>query len=325
MRAGTGATLRGVIWQALAFGAMGVAVFLLLRTTSANLQARGIASGFGFLDAVARVPVANASLSFDSGVDTYGRALIIGVINTLKVAVAACVMATLIGLAVGSGRLSSNPLVRSLCTWYVELMRNVPVLLHIFVWYQLILGLSGLPPDGESSLFILSNRGLYLPGLSWDGAWPMLELPRVDGLDVDGGISMSSEYAALLIGIATYAAAFMAEIVRGAILAVPRGQWEAARAVGLSEGKAFRRIVMPQALRVAIPPATSEYLGILKNSSLAVAIGYQDVVAMGNSILFETGQAIEVVGLVMLFYVAASLLVSALMGWFNRRMALVER
>jgi general L-amino acid transport system permease protein len=376
MRSGTGHDIRAVLWQALAFGLMGAVVFVLLRTTSANLHARGIASGFGFLDAVARVSVSNASLPFESGVDTYGRALLIGIANTMKIALAAMVLATVIGVPIGAGRLSVNPMVRAVCTTYVELMRNVPVLLHIFLWYQIALSLPGQQDDNLQHWLILSNRGLYLPAvgpaslLMWTGAacvvaisgryflkrrpaasgsgshpplaplalwllalvpWliaghgPSLELPVVDGLEVVGGLTVSPEYAALLIGISTYTAAFIAEIVRGAVLAVPIGQWEAARSVGLSESKAFRRIVMPQALRVAIPPATSEYLGVLKNSSLAIAIGYQDVVAMGNSILFETGQAIEVVGLVMFFYVMTSLVVSALMGSLNRHMALVER
>lgn len=368
-----GGALRSALWQALAFGLMAAAVFLLLRTTSANLHARGIASGFAFLDAVARVPVANASLSFESGVDTYGRALVIGAVNTLKVALAASMLATLVGVFVGSGRLSANPMVRAVCTGYVELMRNVPVLLHIFIWYQMLLALPGPQEAGDHAWLILSNRGLFLPSIEPEGLvagslaigvivallqrplklrasgsrwtrrlapalwllvlvpWlaahrsPALAVPAADGLEVVGGIAMTPEYAALMIGIGTYTAAFIAEIVRGAILSVPPGQWEAARAVGLSEGRAFRRVVLPQALRVGIPPATSEYLGVLKNSSLAIAIGYQDVVAMGNSILFETGQAIEVVGLVMLFYVVASLIVSGLMGVFNRRMALVER
>lgn len=320
--------LRLVLWQAVAFGVVGLGVFLLLRITSQNLHARGIASGFDFLHAVARVPVANASLPFESGVDSYGRALLIGVVNTLKISFAAIVLATLIGVLVGSGRLSANPLVRAVCATYVEAMRNVPVLLHIFIWYQLAINLPG-PSDAYNpfGLFIASNRGIFLPGLHWElGQWlPSFEIPKVDGFDVAGGIGMSPEYAALLVGISTYSASFIAEIVRGAILAVPHGQWEAGGSVGLTRGVVFRKVVLPQAARLSMPPVTSEYLGILKNSSLAVAIGYQDVVAIGNSVLFETGQAIEVVGLVMLFYVAISLVVSGLMELLQRRFALRER
>ncbi len=320
--------LRLVLWQAVAFGVVGVGVFLLLRATSQNLHARGIASGFDFLHAVARVPVANASLSFESGQDSYARALLIGVVNTLKISFAAIALATVLGVLVGSGRLSANPLVRAVCATYVEVMRNVPVLLHIFIWYQLAINLPG-PTDAYNpfGLFIASNRGIFLPSLHWElGQWlPAFEIPKVDGFDVAGGIGMSPEYAALLIGISTYAASFIAEIVRGAILAIPHGQWEAGGSIGLTRGVVFRKVVLPQAARLSMPPVTSEYLGILKNSSLAVAIGYQDVVAIGNSVLFETGQAIEVVGLIMLFYVVVSLAVSGLMELVQRHFALQGR
>jgi general L-amino acid transport system permease protein len=320
--------VRLMLWQAVAFGLVGIGVFLLWRITGQNLQARGIASGFDFLGAVARVPVANASLPFETGQDSYGRALLIGVVNTLKISVAAVVLATVLGVLIGSGRLSENPLVRTVCASYVEVMRNVPVLLHIFIWYQIAINLPGLSDAyNPFGLFIASNRGIFLPSLHWElGQWlPSFHVPKVDGFDVAGGVGMSPEYAALLIGISTYSASFIAEIVRGAILAIPHGQWEAGGSIGLTRGMVFRKVVLPQAARLSMPPVTSEYLGILKNSSLAVAVGYQDVVAIGNSTLFETGQAIEVVGLIMLFYVVVSLIVSGLMELVQRRFALQER
>jgi general L-amino acid transport system permease protein len=316
---------RGIAWQALAFGAAAGVMILLLHQTGRNLHARGIASGFGFLDSVARVPVANSPIEFESGVSTYARALFVGVLNTLKVSAVAVLLATLLGLLIGVGRLSGNYLVSRLCGAYVEVVRNVPVLLHIFLWYQLILNLPGSAEAGSASGFVLSNKGVNIPWLTFANGWPALDLPTIDGFDISGGAYVSPEFAALLIGLVSYTAAFIGEIVRSGIVAVPRAQWEAGQAIGLSRRVILRRIVLPQALRIAIPPITSEYLGILKNSSLAVAIGYQDVVAIGNSVLFETGQAIEVVALTMAFYVVVSLVVSGFMNALNRRSALVER
>jgi general L-amino acid transport system permease protein len=316
---------RGAAWQAIAFGLAACLAVLLLHETSRNLHARGIASGYAFLESVARVPVANAPIEFESGTSTYARALFIGVLNTLKVSAVAIVLSTVLGLLIGIGRLSRNFLVSRLCGAYVELVRNIPVLLHIFLWYQLILNLPGANEAGTAAGFIVSNKGIYVPWLTFVDHHVALDLPTIDGFDISGGAYISPEFAALLIGLVIYTATFIAEIVRSGILAVSRGQWEAGQAVGLSRGTILRRVILPQALRVAIPPITSEYLGILKNSSLAVAIGYQDVVAIGNSVLFETGQAIEVVSLTMAFYVAVSLAVSGLMGLLHRRSALAER
>jgi general L-amino acid transport system permease protein len=316
---------RGALWQAAAFGVVACLAALLLHETSRNLHARGVASGYAFLESVARVPVANAPIGFESGIDTYARALFIGVLNTLKVSAVAIVLSTMLGLLVGVGRLSHNYLVSRICGAYIEIVRNVPVLLHIFLWYQLILNLPGANEASASAGFVVSNKGIYLPWLVFKGHGPALDLPIVDGFDISGGAYISPEFAALLIGLVTYTAAFIAEIVRSGILAVSRGQWEAGQSVGLPRGVILRRVILPQALRISIPPITSEYLGVLKNSSLAVAIGYQDVVAIGNSILFETGQAIEVVSLTMAFYVVVSLLVSGLMNVFYRRGALPDR
>jgi general L-amino acid transport system permease protein len=208
----------------------------------------------------------------------------------------------------------------------VDLMRNVPVLLHILIWYMVFLVLPG-PADAIQfgDWLILSNRGIFLPGWVIDNSGLVLQFPVVDGLEILAGISMSPEYAAVLIGIGTYTAAFVAEIFRGAIISVPKGQWEAGHAIGLQRRAVFRKIVFPQAARAALPPLTSEYLGIVKNSSLAVAIGYQDLIGVGNSVLFETGQAIEVIGLIVVFYIIISLLVSFAMELVSRKAALKER
>ena len=318
--------LRHWLWQAVAFAVAGALILLAFRTTSANLSARGVASGFHFLEQVARVPVSNASIPFESGVDSYGRALLVGIVNTLKISAAAIVLATVLGILVGAGKLALNPLVRAVCALYVDVMRNVPVLLHIFLWYMVLLALPG-PADALQlgDWLLLSNRGLFLPGWLLEDGHLVFAMPHVDGLEIVAGTSMSPEYAALLVGITTYAAAFVAEIVRGAILAIPKGQWEAGYAVGLRRGAIFRKIAFPQAVRTALPPLTSEYLGIVKNSSLAVAIGYQDLVAVGNSMLFETGQAIEVMAIIVAFYIAVSLVVSLAMELAGRRAALPQR
>jgi general L-amino acid transport system permease protein len=307
--------------QALAFAILGGLLFLLFHVTSANLAARGVRSGFGFLSETAKTPVSNAPIAMQAGVDSYARAFVAGALNSLKVAAASLAAATLVGLVVGLGRLSSNALARTLCASYVEVMRNVPVLLHVFFWYGLILA---LPTAAEAAslgnLLLASNRGIFLawPGLDAGGHWALLR-PAIDGFEVRAGFSVSPEFAALVIGISLYAAAFVAEIVRAAIDSLPRGQWEATSALGLSRTTTYWRVVFPQALRVAVPPLTSEYVGIFKNSTLAVAIGYQDFMAISTTMFTDTGQAVEVMAIVMAFYATVSLLVSSAMHLFGRQ------
>jgi general L-amino acid transport system permease protein len=289
--------------QALAFAVLVGLVALMFRVTSANLHARGVHTGFEFLWRPAVTPVVNSPLPFEPGVSSFGRALAAGALNTLKLTAAAIVAATLLGLLVGLGASSRNPLARRLCRAFVEGMRNVPVLLHVVFWYGLVLE---LPPAAEPGLLMVSNRGIVL-------------LPTVDGLDVQGLVEMSPEFFALLAGISLYTAAFIAEIVRAAVGSVDSGQWEACSALGLSPATTLGRVIAPQALRVGIPPLASEYMGIFKNSTLAVAVGYQDFMAVGDTMLTDTGQAVEIMALVMGFYAVVSLLVSAAMHAFERR------
>jgi general L-amino acid transport system permease protein len=306
--------------QAIAFAVLGGLLVWMFQLTSANLQSRGIQSGFEFLHKPATTPVYDSPLEFRPG-DSFGRAFAAGALNSVKITVAAIVAATVIGVAVGLGRLSRNGLARWLCSAYVEVMRNVPVLLHIFFWYGLVLE---LPPASESgpdgSLLLATNRGVYLAwwGVDAQGRWTF-ERPTLDGLEVTGGIYMTPEFFALFLGIALYTAAFVAEIVRASVSAVARGQWEASAALGLGRGTVLRRVVFPQAFRVGVPSLTSEYLGIFKNSTLAVAIGYQDFMAVSNTMLTDTGQAVEVMAIVMLFYAVISLAVSGAMHVFERR------
>jgi general L-amino acid transport system permease protein len=324
--AGPAAHAGGVRWdwahalrQALAFALLGGALFLLFHMTSANLQSRGIHSGFDFLWKPSPTPVSDSPLHFEAGVDSYARAFVAGALNSLKLTGVAIVLATLIGVVVGLGRLSANALARVVCAGYVEAMRNVPVLLHVVFWYSLVLQLPALSDAAPWGGVLASNRGIYLPALAFDGGWPALERPAVDGLEVRGGVFMSPEFFALLAGIALYTAAFVAEIVRASVGAVERGQWEATSALGLSRSTTLLHVIAPQALRVGLPPLSSEYMGIFKNSTLAVAVGYQDFMAISNTMLTDTGQAVEVMAIVMAFYAVVSLAVSSAMHAFEHR------
>ena len=249
----------------------------------------------------------------------------IGLLNTLYVSLLGIVLATLIGAGIGIARLSHNWLAARLATVYVESVRNVPLLLQLFLWYALIT--QGLPGPRQAIHLLpgvwLSNRGLVLPSLEWSSL--SLSVPRLAGFNFEGGAVFSPELAALLFGLTIYTAAFIAEVVRGGILAVPKGQGEAASALGLRRAQALRLVILPQALRIIVPPLTSQYLNLLKNSSLAIAIGYPDLVNVANTTINITGQAIEGIAIVMAVFVAISLALSLLMNWYNRRITLVAR
>jgi general L-amino acid transport system permease protein len=373
---------RSIVWQMVVVGIVVAIVWYLTANTNRNLAARRIATGFAFLSRNAGIPIGESALPYDPAVNTYGRALLIGVLNTLRVAVVGIVLATILGTIIGIARLSHNWLVARLAAIYVEVLRDIPVLLQLLFWY---LVLQSLPAPRQSlrigDAVFLSNRGIKLPLLVWETAhtgaligflvgivgtilfarrarrrqeatgsrppvWPValvlllglpaaiwgalgapfaIELPVLRGFNFVGGGTVSPEYGALLMGLVLYTAAYIAEIVRSGIQAVAGGQWEAAGALGLSRWQVLRLIVLPQALRVIIPPMTSQYLNITKNSSLAVAIGYQDVVSIASTTLNQTGQAIEGIGLIMAVFLAISLSISLFMNWYNARIALVER
>lgn len=372
---------RGIVWQVLAVGLAVGAVWWLVDNTRHNLEVRRIASGFGFLEREAGLPIAEHLIPY-APVDTYFRALLVGTLNTLRVAAIGIVLATLLGTFIGIARLSRNWLLAKLAAVYVEIVRDLPLLLQLLLLYTLVQNLPGprralRPVDGV----YLSNRGLVLPGFEWvslhalvagaflfgcigtyayhrwalarqmaDGrprrVWPValtsmlalpallslaldvpwtLSWPALRGFNIEGGLVLSPEYFTLLLGLVLYTSAFIAEIVRSGILAVQRGQWEAAQALGLSRRLTLRLVVLPQALRVIIPPMTSQYLNLTKNSSLAVAIGYQDIVSIANTTINQTGQAVEAVAIIMAVYLAISLSISLFMNWYNRRIALTER
>ena len=375
-------TFRSIVWQVIIIGIVVAIGWYLVANTNRNLAARRIATGFGFLDRVAGIPIGETLISYNPASDTYGRALWIGVLNTLKVAGIGIVLATILGTLIGIGRLSSNWLMAKLTGFYVEVIRDIPLLLQLLFWYTM---LQGLPAPKLSwrigDAFFLSNRGIKVPYLVWETAhdwalaaflagavgtwlwnrharkqqeatglrpavWPValglllalplavwvalgaptgIELPVLRGFNFQGGGTVSPEYFALLLGLVLYTAGYIAEIVRSGIQAIAVGQWEAAGALGLRRGAILRHIVLPQALRVVIPPMTSQYLNLTKNSSLAVAIGYQDVVSIANTTLNQTGQAVEGIAVIMAVFLTISLSISLFMNWYNARIALVGR
>jgi general L-amino acid transport system permease protein len=290
--------------------------WFFIHNTVVNLEARRIASGFGFLYREAGFEIGETFFLRYGAADSYLRALAVGVLNTLGVALVGIVLATCLGAAIGLFRLSPNFLLRSLGAGYVEFFRNVPLLVQLFFWYALIT--EGLPHPREALSplpgVFLSNRGILLPSL--EGA------PRLEGFNFVGGTAITPEFAALLAGLAVYTAAFIAEIVRAGVLSVERGQWEAAQAVGLTRSEALRHVIVPQALRVVVPPLASQYLNLTKNSSLAVAIGYPDLVSIANTTMNQTGQAIEGIAIIMGVYLTISLSISAFMNWYNARISL---
>ncbi|MGE5513869.1 MAG: amino acid ABC transporter permease [Bacteroidota bacterium] len=355
----------------------------IISNVADNLRRQNIASGFGFWDRTAGFDISQTLIPY-SNVSTYGQAFWVGLLNTLLVAALGITFATILGFVIGIARLSTNWLVAKLATAYVEVIRNVPLLLQLLFWYFAVL--KHLPSPRQSLAVpgggFLNVRGLYLPypvaqpgfgavlislaigivgsiavylwarrrqlatGQRFPVLWTTLaliiglplvvyllsgmplgfEYPELKGFNFQGGIVVQPEFMALLLGLSIYTASFIAEIVRAGILGVSKGQKEAARAIGLTNGQMLRLVVIPQAMRIIIPPLTSQYLNLTKNSSLAVAIGYPDFVSVfTGTVLNQTGQAVEVILLTMCVFLTLSLLTSALMNWFNARMALVER
>jgi len=373
--------VRAILAQLAVALAVALVAWYLVGNTMDNLARLSIASGFGFLDREAGFQIGETLVEFGPQ-DHYSTAFLVGILNTLKVSGIGILLATLLGVVLGIARLSSNWLVARIAAFYVETVRNVPLLLQLFLWYGLLT--EGLPGPRQALAplpgVFLSNRGLKLPAPADDPIWawiaalfglgiiltlviaawnakrqaatgkrlsmlpiglgltlglPLLvllasgggaiDMPVLQGFNFRGGMTLSPEFAALLFGLVIYTAAFIGEIVRSGILAVPKGQTEAATALGLTRGQLLRLVVLPQALRVIIPPTTSQYLNLTKNSSLAVAIGYPDFVSIANTTINQTGQAVEGVLSIMAAYLVISLSLSFLMNWYNSRVALVER
>jgi general L-amino acid transport system permease protein len=322
-----GPKLRAIAYQAVAIVTAILVGWLLVRNTIANLEARHIASGFGFLAREAGFEIGETSLISYSAADSYLRALAVGLANTFRVTLIGIVAATVLGTLIGLARLSRNWLVAKLAAGYVEFQRNVPLLVQLFLWYVVITENLPGPREALEPLpgVFLANRGIYFPVPTWDTTHLWMSVPQLEGFNFAGGGVITPEFAALTFGLILYTAAFIAEIVRAGVLAIPRGQFEAAYALGFRRGLAMRLVVLPQALRVIVPPLTSQYLNLAKNSSLAVAIGYPDLVSIANTVMNQTGQAIEGIAIIMAVYLTISLSISVFMNWYNARIALTER
>ncbi len=374
--------VRGTVYQVLALAVIALLVWFLAHNTLENMRARGIQSGFGFLAQPAGFDIGEMLIRYES-IDPYWKAFLVGVINTLRVAIVGIVLTTLLGTLLGIGRFSRNAIVRGLCYGYVELFRNVPVLLQLLMWYLLLTEVLPAPHEAASiaGLVYLSKGGFAVPAPVWGigqglaavgalvglGAawayrlwarrkfeatgrarptfWPSVgivlatavagwilggaptawNLPHQGEVMVEGGMTASPEFLAVLFGLVFYTAAFVAEVVRAGIASVPHGQVEAAGSLGLSRGQSMRLVILPQALRVIIPPMTNQYLNLTKNSSLAVAIGYPDVVSISNTAINQTGRAVECIAIIMLVYLTTSLSTSGFMNWYNKRAAIRER
>ena len=301
-------------WATAAQAALLGAVAVLALWLAANARANVPSFGFGFLRDPAGFDIAQTLVTY-TPLSSHGRVFLVGALNTLLVAGLGIVLATLVGLLAGVLRLSGNFLARGLATIYVEVARNTPLPIQLLVWFNLTL-LAPPPRDAIQLLpdVFLTNRGLFFP---WGGA------PRLEGFNFTGGAALSPALFALLIALVVYTGAFIAEVVRGGVQAVPPGQTEAARALGLSGRQRLRRVVLPQAFRIMVPPLASQYLNLTKNSSLAIVVGYPDLVAVfAGTSLTRTGRAIESMAMVMLFYVAVSISISTFMSWWNTRLAL---
>lgn len=316
--------LRGLALQALLAAALVSVVAAIVFNAVANLERQNIASGFDFLSRTAGFDISQTLVPYTSR-SSYGQAFLVGLTNTLAVAAFGIVIATGLGFALGIARLSPNWLASRLALAYVELIRNVPLLLQLLVWYVAVLRAMPMPQDAVAlpGGATFDTRGLHLP---WFSLTNGIEYPVLGRYNFEGGLTIEPEFLALLAGLSTYTAAFIAEIVRAGLVAVPRGQYEAASALGLDRIAMLRHVIMPQALRVIIPPLTNQYLNLAKNSSLAVAIGYPDLVSVfAGTVLNQTGQAVEVILITMAVYLAISLGGAAAMNWFNARAAWAER
>jgi general L-amino acid transport system permease protein len=379
---GAGRTVVNLLVQGAVVGVVAFVSWTLFDNTQANLEARNIASGFGFMNVEGGLPINDTLLPYEPS-DTYGYAFFLGVLNTLYVAFLGIILSTIIGIIIGCARVSSNWIVSRLAAVYVEVLRNVPLLLTLFFTYAVVLASLPHPRHSFNPLagVFINNRGIYLPdphphtgfwfvsaalllalfitylvfriskrkrdltgeglptariGFSLIIILPALvfylspsvldfEFAVLKGFNYRGGIVLRPEFSALMFGLVLYTAAFIAENVRSGIQSVKKGQTEAANALGLKSTLIMRKVVLPQALRVSIPATTNDYTSLVKNSSLAVAIGYPDMVSIGGTIIGQNDQAIEIIGLWMAVYLAINLVISSLMNWANSKVQVVER
>ncbi|MGD8944848.1 MAG: amino acid ABC transporter permease [Desulfobacterales bacterium] len=373
---------RAIIYQIGVLCMIGLLAWYLVSNTLVNLEKQAISSGFGFLQKESSFEIGESLISY-SAASTYGRALIVGALNTLKVAFIGIVITLILGTILGVARLSTNWLVSKIAAIYIEVMQDIPVLLQLFFWYAIFYESLPSPRQALNPIYglFLCNRGVvfavpeshpahkymflalivacvvvYLirrwakkrqeqtgqifpifrvsvaiilgfPLVAWFvfGAPTTMDVPQLVGFNFKGGTTLSPEFIALLLGLVLYTAAFVAEVVRAGIQSVSKGQREAAMSIALRPNQVLNLVILPQALRVIIPPLTSQMLNLTKNSSLAVAIGFPDFVSVANTTMNQTGQSIEGVALIMAVYLIFSLSTSAFMNWYNKKVALVER
>jgi general L-amino acid transport system permease protein len=375
--------VRSLFSQALLIAVIAWLVYEMVSNTIVNLERQNIASGFKFLNTTAGFGIIQTMVPYAED-SSYGRAFLVSLLNTILIAAIGIVLTTMLGFLIGIMRLSKNWVIRSIATVYVEVIRNIPLLLQIFFWYFAVLRSVPAPRNSVVFLdsFFVNNRGIYFPKPVFaEGSWVIgvafllgviasiairiwarkrqeatgeqfpifltalgliiglplvvflasgmpatLSYPELKGFNFVGGMVVIPEFSSLLLALVIYTASFIAEIVRAGILAVSHGQTEAAYSLGLRPGHTLRLVIIPQAMRVIIPPLTSQYLNLTKNSSLAVAIAYPDLVSVfAGTVLNQTGQAVEILGMTMAVYLTLSIVTSIFMNWYNARMALVER
>lgn len=280
-----------------------VIVVILWSNVRRNLQQLGIQFGFNFLKQQASFDIGETIVNYQP-TDAYNYALLVGLINSLRIAIMSILLTTIVGITAGISRLSDNWLVRKISFVYVEIFRNTPLLLQLLFWYFAIF-LSF--PKAENKISVLGFANFGQNGIEFP--W----------------FTLSPEFSSLLLGLTFYTGAFIAEIVRGGIKSVPQGQWEAAKSLGLKTGLAMQLVIFPQALRVIIPPLTSQYLSLTKNSSLAIAIGYPDIYFVASTTFNQTGKAVEVMLLIMITYLMLSLIISLIMNLLNHSVQIKER
>jgi general L-amino acid transport system permease protein len=374
---------RGIFFQLLTVIGLVAFLWYIGVNTAHNVEQRGIQTGFGFLNSTAGFGIDEAPISY-SETDTHGRVFLVGLLNTIIISIIGIILSTILGLIIGVLRLSNNFLVQKLAAAYIDIFRNIPILLQILFWYNVVL--ATLPSPRQSlefagSIFV-NNRGLYLPQPALNGStisimigfviavvaiifinrWankrqeqtgkdfavlplgialvvvlPLigyligganlgLDYPSLQGFNFKGGKSISPEFLALTFALTIYTATFIAEAVRSGIEAVNKGQKEAAASLALSDYQALKLVILPQAIRIAIPPTINQYLNLTKNSSLATAIGYPEIVTVfAGTSLNQVGQAIEIIAITMLVYLTLSLVTSGILNWFNHKMQIKER
>lgn len=375
--------IRGILFQLLTVIGLVAFLWYIGTNTVANIEQRGIQTGFGFLNGTAGFGIDQSPIPYTEE-DTHGRVFIVGLLNTIIIAFVGIICATIVGLIIGILRLSRNWLIAKLAKAYVDFFRNIPLLLQILFWYNVVLRAMPNPKQSFNffDMFFINNRGLYFPLPEYNttffmivgsffvalfaaialNAWankrkestgqdfivfpfvlgmfvlfPILayfisgahlnfSFPELRGFNFKGGKTLSPEFLALTFALTIYTATFIAEAVRSGIEAVSHGQKEAAASMGFSPYQSLKLVILPQAIRIAIPPIINQYLNLIKNSSLATAVGYPEIVTVfAGTSLNQVGQAIEIISMTMLVYLIISLIVSALLNWFNHKMKIQER